>query len=265
MSRNTTSNQPTETLELAAVTKEPLPVAAPAPAPIEMMQAMIKNGMKEGDVAAFEKLAELQWRFEARDAEKAFASAFQKLQGDCKNVKAVHIVPTRDGKTKYKVAKFEEIWEMLKPLFERYEFTASFTQSYEQSVPLRVTQNFILQHVPSGHKITSPFTVRVGQTDAGMQDYQSDGKATTYAKTRAVCNCLNIVIEQAVDENDPRNLGDTNTKITPEQAGELEHQVKMLNRNVAAFLKLAGAATFGEIPAANFPMLERMLKSAKPL
>ena len=61
---------PQPEMSLAKMPEQPLAVA---PSPAEMMQAMIKCGVTENNVAAFEKLAELQWKFESRDAETAYS------------------------------------------------------------------------------------------------------------------------------------------------------------------------------------------------
>lgn len=247
-----------ESTELASNPEVQAIAPLSAPSPIEMMQAMIKGGVTENNVAAFEKLAELQWKFEARDAEKTFAAAFGGLQGKLKNVKATHSVNTKQGDLKFKVAKFEDLWDQLKPLFEEFQFTAGFVQKYEEGMPLRVTQVFILQHVPSGHKTETPFTVRVGSGPPGASEFQADGAASSYAKMRSVCSCLNIIIEQAIGD-DASAIGDINTKISKAQADELERRCKELNTDIQKFLDLPGVKTFAEIPAANYRMLDKFL------
>ena len=249
----------TATENLALESVKPMEMAAPvAPSPLQMMQAIISGGVTEKNIMAFEKLAELQWKFEARDAEKTFSAAFAKLQARIKNVKATHAVTTKQKELKYKVAKFEDLWDQLKPLFEEYEFTAGFTQKYEEGLPLRVTQTFIFQHTPSGHKTETPFTVRVGGGPPGASEFQSDGAASSYAKMRAVCSCLNIVIEQAIGD-DAAALGDTTNKVTRDQADELERRLALVNGRASDFLTLAGAKSFADIPAATYGILDRFL------
>lgn len=224
----------------------------------QMLHAVIEKGVSNDNVAALEKLVALYERMETRQAEKDFASAFASLQSKVKSVKAIHAVNTKGGDLKFKVAKFEELWKQLKPLFEEYAFTAGFKQKYEDGMPLRVTQIFILQHAPSGHKTETPFTVRVGQGPPGASEFQADGAASTYSKMRAVCSCLNIVIEQAIGD-DASALGDTNTKVTKAQSDELRHRLTMINGRASDFLALAGANSFDEIPAATYGILDRFL------
>ncbi len=63
------------------------------------------------------------------------------------------------------------------------------------------------------------------------------------------------------ESDDARNLGDLSKKVTPEVAFELERRVNEINANVPNFLKFAGAASFADIPAANYDILDRFLKS----
>ena len=250
MSRNTTSNQPTETLELAAVTKEPLPVAAPSP--IEMMQAMIKGGVTENNMAAFEKLAELQWKFESRDAEKMFNAAFEKFQ----NEKPV-IVASTPIKNRGAYEKYEDIMQKngIESLLSKHGFTVSFDQSASAD---RITVTCAVAH-RGGHKISKSYSTRCRPAD---NNTQSDSMATTTAKRNALCLALNIVIRQDClnDEDDAGLEGDPNAFVKPEQADSIEHRAKMVNANIPALLEFAKAKSFKTIPANKYDELDAMLR-----
>src|ERR1700742_728801 len=85
----------------------------------QMLQTVIQGGVTAENAAAFEKLIELHWKMQERDAEKRFAEAFVSLQGDIPNVKAVNAVPNKDGTTRYKFAPYEEIMEQVAPLLKK--------------------------------------------------------------------------------------------------------------------------------------------------
>jgi hypothetical protein len=87
----------------------------------------------------------------------------------------------------------------------------------------------------------------------------ADAGSTTSAWRHLVIKMFGLK-SRIQEGDDPRNLGDTHTKVTAEQAGELEHRVKMVNGNVSAFLKLAGATLFSEIPASKYDELDAKLK-----
>ena len=229
-------------------------MATVAPSPIEMMQAMIKNGMKEGDVAAFEKLAELQWKFEARDAEKEFNAAFERFQDE----KPV-IVASTPIKNRGAYEKYEDI--MQKDGIEKLLTKNGFTVSYDQSATAdRVTVTGTLAH-RGGHKISKSYSTRCKPADNFTQ---ADSMATTTAKRNCLCLLLNIVIRQDAlmdEDNDATLLGNPNEFVTPAQADELERRVKETNSNVSAFLKFAGGAeSFGKILASKYDELDSSLR-----
>ena len=236
-------------------TTAPKEIAVTAPSPIEMMQAMIKNGMKEGDVAAFEKLAELQWRFEARDAEKEFNAAFKKFQSE----KPV-IVASTPVKNRGSYEKYEDI--MQKDGVEKLLTENGFTVSFDQSAAAdRVTVTCTLAH-RSGHKIAKSYSTRCRPSD---NNTQSDSMATTTAKRNALCLALNIVIRQDILQNEADDaglLGDPDAFITKAQVAELQHRIGMLADAVdmPAFWKFAGATKFAEIPANKYDQIDSMLK-----
>ncbi len=226
--------------------------------------AMMLNGLIESvqkgettpqTVEVLKGMMDLYERTEEKKAEKDFSTAFSKLQSKTKRIQATHPVPAKDGTIKYKVAKFQEVWNEVEPYLFENGFTASFAQRYEDGLPLRVTTIFILQHTESGHKKETPFTVRVGNGPPGCVDYQADGAASSYAKMRAVCSALNIIIESG--EDDAKIIG---TPIGKALAEDLEARVKACGADSEAFLKYAGANSFAEISDERWPMLDELLK-----
>jgi hypothetical protein len=111
-----------------------------------------------------------------------------------------------------------------------------------------------------GHEETREYSVRSGSTNAMKDATAADTGATTSAWRHLVIKMFGLK-SRIQESDDPRNLGDTNTRITPERADELERRAQLTNSNIPAFLKLAGAAKFSEIPAVNYDMLDRMLAS----
>jgi hypothetical protein len=141
--------------------------------------------------------------------------------------------------------------QISKPLSEN-GFTVAFSQEADDK---RITVTCHLRHI-EGHSATTAFSVRVG--GKADSETQADCKASTTAKRNALLQALNIVIRQDClsDENDPHNEGGA---VTPAQATELEHRVKMVNGDVPAFLRCAGAETFATIMSGKYQMLNGML------
>lgn len=224
-------------------------VARPLPTPADMLQAVIEKGVTQENVAAVEQIVKLYERMQDRDAEKAFAQAFNALQTEMKSVQATRAVPNNDGTIRYRFAPYELIMEQVRPMLEKHGFTVTFSTDFADG---RMIKSCTLQHI-GGHSKTNKFAVRIGSGPPKASEAQADGAASTYAKRFALCDALNITIET---DSDARAEG---APITPEQADELERRVAETNSNRSAFLKLAGAATFTEIASTKYDMLDQLL------
>lgn len=235
--------------ELALTTQEPQAVARPTPTVADMLQAVIEKGVTADNVAAMEQLVGLYERMEARKAEQQFAAAFVALQAEMPAVKAISPVPNNDGTIRYRFAPFEEIMKQVSPLLQKHGFTVTFSTDFTEG---RLVKTCTLQHI-GGHSKSNKFAVRIGSGPPKATETQADGAASTYAKRFALCDALNIQVDH---DTDARAEGG---KVTAEQAGELEHRVKMLNIDVAKFLAFAHAKSFVEIPAAVYPIADDYL------
>jgi len=236
-----------ETENQSLTRMEPMPLATPAPG--EMMQAMIKAGITESNVAAFTELVKLSERMEDRNAAREFNRAFTLLQQEMPTVQALKPVPDKHGNIKYKYAPFEAIMKQVQPYLNKHGFSVRFSSKIDSG---KVTMMCTLMH-SAGHSVTNEFTVRIGQGPPGASESQADGSAASYAQRGVFCDALNIVVRQ---DNDARMEG---APITPEQAKNLRERVMSTGSDEAAFLKFSGAKTYEEIPSAKYDLLDRTL------
>jgi len=215
----------------------------------QMLQSVIQSGVTQENAVVIEKMAELYWKMQERDAEKQFNEAFVKLQSELPTIVAETVIPNRG-----KYQKFEHVMRDIGPILSRNGFSVSFSNDYKEN---RVVETCQLSHI-GGHSRSNSFAVRVSAK--ADSETQADCKAATTAKRNALLNALNIVITQDClqdEENDPRNEG---APITLAQADELERRVAETNSDKAAFLKLAGAPMFRQILSGKYAMLDAMLK-----
>ena len=185
----------------------------------------------------------------AMDAERKFTTAFAKLQSELPTITAKTVIQNRG-----KYERFEDVMEAIKKPLQNNGFTVSFSMDFKDS---RILETCHLTHI-GGFTRSNCFAVRVGKGDT---ETQADCKASTTAKRNALLNALNIVIRQDClnNEEDAGIEGDPNAKVTPTQAAELETRAQLTNSNIQAFLKLAGADSFKNIPANQYAMLDEML------
>lgn len=237
-------------LALAPVQSGALAPAQPLPSPAEMLHAVISKGVTSENVAAVEQIVKLYEHMEERNAQKDFTKAFVALQAEIPPIVAKTVIPNRG-----KYERFEDVMTVIAPLLQKHGFTVSFSMDFKEN---RILETCILKHI-GGHSQSNSFAVRTG--GRADSDTQADCKAATTAKRNALLNALNIVIRQDVlnTEDDAAIEGDPNAKVTADQAFELERRVKETNSDVAAFLKVAQAKTFADIPERNYEELDTLL------
>ena len=234
-----------KTLELAPVEKTGTLATIPAGGGITIEMAFQAAATRALDKESLGVMKELL----AMDAQRKFNAAFVDLQRNLPPITATSVILNRG-----KYEKFEDLMRVVGPILTANGFTVSFSNDCKDG---RIIETCYLSHV-GGHTRENSFAVRVGRGD---DDTQKDCKAATTAKRNAFMNALNIVIRQDClnEENDAGMEGDPNAKVTEKQAEELEHRLKMVTGNVPAFLALAKAKTFAEIPANRYEELSGMI------
>lgn len=215
----------------------------------EMLQAVIEKGVTAENVNALKEIVSLYERMEDRKSAKSASQALREMQAEAKQIVAMQAVPGRNGETRYRYAKYEQIMAQAQPLLTKYGFSVRFSQRLDAD---RETVSCILTH-DDGHAFTNEFTVRIGSGPPGATTTQADSSAGTVAQREAFCDALNIVRRQDDD------AGMVGGKITKDQANELERRVAETNSDRAAFLKFAGSDTFADIAASKYDILDEQL------
>jgi hypothetical protein len=238
------------TPELSVAPSQPMPVESQSLTPATSGGISIEQAFQAAATKALDKESlEVMKQLLAMDAERRFSAAFVALQSDLPQITATSVIPNRG-----KYEKFEDILDVVQPFLTKHGFTVSFSMDFKEN---RIVETCHLTH--GGYTRSNSFAVRSGKADS---DTQADCKAATTAKRNAFCNALNIVIRQDVlnNENDASIEGDPYAKVTQEQADELERRVKETNSNLNSFMRLAGAASFSNILAKDYDMLDRLLR-----
>lgn len=234
------------------------------PTVAEMLSGALTN-IQQGQITpqhvdVLGKMMDLYERNEKRQAEKDFASALTDLQAETIRVVATKAVPGSNGETRYKFAAYEGIMAVVQPMLTRHGFSITFDTETGDS---RLTSICTLTH-KDGHSRSNRFAVRYGKPP-GSSDAQGDMSTKSYAKRGALCDALNISIEQDTDGSDARGLG---AKITPGQADELERRAIATKSDIKKLLEFAEAESFADIDEGAYGRIDAYLRKkedkAKP-
>lgn len=247
--KSATSNPPPETLELATLAKEPMPIAAP-----EINHGItIESAFHAAATKALDKDSlDVMKQLLAMDAERKFNSAFVKMQSELPVIVASTSIPNRGNYEKY-----EDIMDKdgVAGILARNGFSVSYAQDFKEN---RIIVTCFLSHV-GGHTRPNSFAARGGgKSDS---ETQADSKTSTTCKRNALIQSINLIVRQDVlnEENDAGIEGDPNAFVTAKQADELEQRAQLTNSNISAFLNFAKAKSFATIPANKYDELDAML------
>lgn len=223
----------------------------PEPSTLSLIEGVLQSGLTPESVSVVERLVSLKERQDKMTAERAFASAFAKLQADMPPIEAGKAVNNRDGTPRYKYAPIQDIMAQARGVLTANGFAITFDTEVKDDKRIEVTCTLI--HI-GGHSRSTKFACRIGGGPQGCSEAQADGAATTYAKRFALCAALNIVIEQDTDGADP------NETITPAQAEALRERCVACNADIPRFVKFLKVEAFDQIKAKDFGKADAALR-----
>jgi hypothetical protein len=231
-------------------------VARPVPTSLEILDAAVRGGVTSENVAVVKEIIAMRREEMAHENKVEFNRAFFELKREISGMDFYADKAAKDnhGKVLYTYCSERELARGLEPVLFKHGFTMLFGQRDDSGKTVAI---ITLIH-SAGHEETREYSVRSGSVNSVKDATAADTGATTSAWRHLVIKMFGLK-SRIQEGDDPRNLGETNKKITPEQADELERRVQMTNGNVAAFLKLAGAGSFREISASNYDVMDRML------
>lgn len=221
--------------------------AAP-PMPMELIDKAIETG----NVESLERLMDLQERWEASQARKAFFAAMAQFQGQCPGI------GTRGQADRYKYARLEDIMTVITPLLSQNGLNITFNTEQSENA-LTVTTH--VHHV-GGHTQSTTFAVPVPEI-RGTNETQKMGAANSYARRYGIVNALNLRIMG--EDNDGQYRGISDETITPVQAENIQTMIDELgtHMDLGAFLRLADAESVADIRAHHYNDLIRMLDTKR--
>ena len=224
---------------------------------LAILDAAVRGGVTSENVAVVKEIIAMRREEVAADAKLKFNRAFFDLKNEINgmNFYCDKAATTDTGKVAYTYCSEKEIQTKLESVLFKHGFAMMSDQRADNE---RITSIITLLH-QDGHEMKSEYSVRAGNTNRLKDATAADTGATTSAWRHLVIKMFGLK-SRIREEDDPRNLGD-NSKVTPEQADELERRVKDTNSNVAAFLKLAKAYSFKDIPAIQYDTLDALLRT----
>jgi len=223
------------------MTEETRAVAVQQSSPAELLKLAVEGN---ADIEKLEKLMDLQERWQASEARKAFNAAMSGFQADAPDLQKTGLVDfkTSAGRTTYTHVKLPHIAKAIAETLRANGLSYRYTISDNEK---GLSVDCIVSHI-SGH---SEHTSMSAPTDASgsKNAIQSRGSTVTYLQRYTLLAALGLVT--ADDDNDGR--GNTEV-VTKEQADMLEAGVKESGTDLTSLLGWGGCESLATFPADKF-------------
>lgn len=199
------------------------------------------------NVENLDKLIAAQERIMAKNAEIAFNQAMSDLQPKLPQIKKT----TKGHNNKY--APYEEIDEVVRPLYTAHGFSVTFNSKKENG---HCTYYGTLSH-REGHSRTAEIQLP-DDNSGGKNAIQAVASTVSYARRYLLCMLLNIVTTEDDDDG-----AATTKRITEAQAKELKDLIKETGSDTKAMLALSGAKSIDDLPASAYEGTKALLLKKK--
>lgn len=223
---------------------------------LDILDAAVKGGITSENVAVVKEIIAMRREEVALEAKSRFNRAFFELRQEIGTMSfyADKAAKTDGGQTAYTYCSEKELASKLDPVLSKHGFTMLFGQRDEDGKSVAV---ITLIH-KEGHEETREYSVRSGTTNRMKDATAADTGATTSAWRHLVIKMFGLK-SRISEEDDARNLGDTASKIKPDEAAELQSRLANVKKPEKQFLDWVGYPSFEEIPASCLKMCRNTL------
>lgn len=202
-----------------------------------------------------EKLIQMRIDMEDRERARAFDLAMAGAQSEMRPVAADSLNP----QTKSRYASYAALDRVLRPIYTKHGLVLSFnTESGAPENCVRVACYVSREGHSKSYSIDMPADGKGAKGGDVMTRTHATGAAVTYGRRYLLLMIFNI----AVGDDDGNGATGTST-ITAEQAEQITQLISETKSDITKFLKVAGAESISDIPAAKFSMLMTMLNAKK--
>ena len=235
-----------KTLEKINIIPQDEPTTLVPVTPMDMLNRAVQSG---ADIDMIEKLMNLQERWEASNARKAFDKAVSAAK---KEIPPISRNATGHNAKKY--ADFAAIARVVDPIIGKHGLSYRFRTTQNGAIAVTC----VLSH-EAGH---SEETTLIGPADktGNKNDIQAIGSTLTYLQRYSLVQMLGLA---AAADDDGRSAG-RGEAITQEQADALRDLIEAKGANRVAFLKWAKQERIEDIPADQFESCKTAINNYQP-
>ena len=228
-------------------TTQPLPTVI---TPADMLKIAVEQG---ADLDKLEKLMDLQDRWEADQARKAYNEAMANFKAHAPRLVRDSHASFGQGKTTYSYSTLDSITQKLAPALAKWGLSHSWLTSQDGD---RITVTCKLTH-REGHFEEVSLSA-APDTSGSKNAVQSIGSTATYLSRYTLLAVTGLAT--GTGDDDGRGASGGDGLITAEQKDKLVALLKETGADMKKFLKWLDIPTLDEAPAHRFAEAEQMLE-----
>lgn len=236
---------------LETVEKQPIEIQEVDNSPVGIFQMAMTKGL---DLDKVEKIIELQERFEANEARKAYNQAMADFKANAPTILKDRKVGfnTQKGKTNYSHATLGNVTQTINSELSKYGLSAAWkTTQKDNSVTVKCTITHCM-----GHSDSTELTA--GADNSGSKNsIQALGSTITYLERYTILGLTGL----ATHDQDDDGAGSGDSFITDKQKGHILDMIALTNTDVNRFLNLLKIPSIDEMPDTVYAVALSLLKS----
>ena len=223
---------------------------------LEILERAVSGGITSENIAVVKEIIAMRREEVALESKAKFNRAFFGLREEIGKMSfyADKAAKTDGGAVAYTYCSEKELSSKLDPVLSRHGFAMLFGQRDEAEKTVAI---ITLIH-KDGHEENREYAVRSGGTNRMKDATAADTGATTSAWRHLVIKMFGIK-SRISEDDDARNVGDTASKITADEAAELQSRLANVKKPERQFLDWVGYPSFEEIPASCLQMCKNTL------
>lgn len=226
----------------------PAPVQGAAVVPINPM-ALIERAVERGDgIEIIEKLMDLQERYDATQARKAFDAAVSEAKAEI-----TPIARDAEGHNSKRYATFASIAKAVDPILARHGLSYRFRTAQTD----RISVTCVLAH-RAGHSEESTLTGLPDKTGS-KNDVQAIGSTLTYLQRYSLIQALGL----AVATDDDGKAADTGPRLTEKQIDDIRDLLEAHEKKEAGLLQWLRVERLEDVPSDKFETICAAIKAPK--
>lgn len=220
---------------------------------------LIERAMAAGNLDLVERFMQLQERWEANRARKAFDAAISAAKAEIKPIVKNQTVdfPARNGgaRTTYMHEDFAQIAREVDPVLARHGL--SYRHRPKQDAKI-LTITCILSHRDGHFEETSLFAAN--DESGNKNSIQSVGSVATYLQRYTLKLALGLAVTK---DDDGKGAGEAEEFITEKQAADLEALITEVKADKARFLKHIGVESLADIWSKKYSDVVKLLEEKR--